>query len=91
MHRRRSIYSSALYRNRETAEKKEQPEQEIDLKMAATIICPLTINTTQNSIQSIVINSRMNEKSIRNILAKKRIKCYKKRRNLIPKTEERQR
>jgi hypothetical protein len=49
----------------------------------------LTINKAQHSIRSIAKDFGLDEKSIRNILKKKGINCYKKKkRNLIPMTQE---
>jgi hypothetical protein len=50
--------------------KKKQPWREIDPKMAATIICRLTINKTQHSIRSIVKDFGIDDKYIRKIQKK---------------------
>jgi len=73
----------------EKPKKKKQPLREIDPKMAATIIRRLTINKAQHSFRSVARDFGIDEKSIRNFLKKEGINCYKKKkRNLIPNTQE---
>ena len=73
----------------EKPKKKKQPLREIDPKMAATIIRRLTINKAQHSFRSVARDFEIDEKSIRKLLKKKGINCYKKKkRNLIPNTQE---
>jgi transposase len=69
--------------------KQKRPWRKIEPKMAATIIRRLTINKAQHSIRSVTRDFMIDPKSIRNLLQKKGINCYKKKkRNLIPRTEE---
>ena len=76
----------------EEKEKKQQkrPWKKIDPLMAATILRRLTIAKTHHSIRSVARGFKLSEKSVRNLLKKKKQRCFKKRkRNLIPRVQQR--
>jgi len=72
--------------------KQKHPWRKIDPKMAATIVRRLTTAKTHHSIRSVSRDFGLSHKAVQKLLRKKGQNCYRKRkRNLIPKTQEAQR
>ena len=59
--------------------KQKRPWRKVEPKMAATIIRRLTVAKSEHSIQSVAKDMKISDKTIRKLLEKKDIKCYKKR------------
>ena len=72
--------------------KQKHPSKKIDTKMAATIVRRLTVAKEEHSIRSVARDLGICHKSVQNVLRKKEINVYKKKkRNLIPKSQEEKR